>query len=121
MTGVGSRKGISVARTTLDGRSVKSTNKSMMTGRSMTTTGGGPRIDTGGESKGDVLDMLDPSVNKSVRFANEDEEGSDEFSDDGEAMEFDDDGKLLVGDDNDDNTKASGTQQRQLGATTETR
>lgn len=117
MTGVGSRKGMTVARSTMEGRTVKSTNKSTMTGRSTTTMGGGPRIDTGGESKGDVLDMLDPSVNKSVRFANDEDDDSNEFSDDGEAMEFDDDGKLLVGDDNDDddNTKASGVRQR--GAT----
>jgi len=116
MTGVGSRKGMTVARSTMEGRSAKSTTKSTITGWSTAATGGGPRIDTDGESKGDVLDMLDPSVNKSVRFANE-EEDSDEFSDDGEAMEFDDDGKLLVGDDDDDNTKVSGAKQRQKGAT----
>jgi len=119
MTGVGSRKALTVGRTTLDGRSIKSTNKSMISSRSSATFGGGPRIDTSAELKGDVLDMLDPSANKSVRFMDNDDNDEDsDFSDDGEAMEFDDDGKLLVVDDDDsDNiTKASsGIQKRPQG------
>merc|ERR1740136_243785 len=80
MTGVGSRKGLTVARSTMEGRSVRSTVKSAMTERLMATVGGGPRIDTIGEVKGDVLDMLDPSVNKSVRFLhNEDGDDDSDF------------------------------------------
>ena len=54
MTGVGSRKGLTVARSIMEGRSVTSTVKLAMTGRSMATVGGGPMIDTIGELKGDV-------------------------------------------------------------------
>jgi hypothetical protein len=52
----------------------------------------GPRLK---KDDGDVLDMLDPSMAKSVRFA---EEIDDYDSDDG-AMEFDDIGRLVVPDD----------------------
>lgn len=45
---------------------------------------------------GDVLDMLDPSMAKSVRFA---EEMNDDSDSDGGAMEFDDLGRLVVPDD----------------------
>lgn len=122
MTGVGSRKALTVGRTkTIDGRTIRSgvttTNKSMMSTRSAATAGGGPRIDTSTELRGEVLDMLDPAVNKSVRFMDVDDDNDDDgcdFSDDddGEAMEFDDDGKLLVADHDDDDdsgnmTKAS--------------
>lgn len=116
MTGIGSRKALTVARTAVDGRSIGGTNKSMKSGRtaaSMGGSGGGVRIDTGGELRGEVLDMLDPSANKSVKFIDEDEGEDSDFDDDGEAMEFDDDGKLLVGDDDDDTfggkTEVSGT------------
>ena len=41
--------------------------------------------------------MLDPKVNKNVRFAEEDDES--DFSDDDEAIEFDKSGKLVIGGD----------------------
>ena len=61
-----------------------------------TRTGGkqpGPRLK---KDDGEVLDMLDPSMTKSVRFAEEMDDSSDS---DGGAMEFDDHGRLVVPDD----------------------
>jgi len=81
-----------------DAKSVRSMAKSMASGKSMASTRStGPRIDTSGERSGDILDMLDPKVNKNVRFAEEDDES--DFSDDGEAIEFDKSGKLVIGGD----------------------
>jgi ribosomal RNA-processing protein 12 len=80
-----------------DGKSIKSTSKSMLSSKSTSTMG--PRLDTSGEKSGDILDMLDSNVNKKVHFAQGDE---NDFSDDDddEAMEFDGSGKLVVvGDD----------------------
>jgi len=60
-----------------------------------------PRIDLRAETDGEVIDMLDPSLAKSVRFL--DEHQDDEFSDDDDGvMEFDESGKLVIKDDFDD-------------------
>jgi len=78
-------------------------NKSYLSTKS--TTSVNPRIDIQDEMNGDVIDMLDSTVNKRIRFM--DNDGDSDFSeDDDEVMEFDDSGKLLVteafGDDDDE-------------------
>ena len=77
MTGAGSHKELTVVRSKMEGGSIRSTVKLAMTGRLMVTVGGGPRIDSIDEVKGYVLDMLDRSVNKSVRILH-DEDGDDD-------------------------------------------
>jgi len=76
--------------------SVRSMAKSAATAKS--TSSAAPRIKT--ERGGEVLDMLDPSVAKSVHFANdvtrnEFSDDDDDDDDDG-VMEFDDMGRLVV-------------------------
>ena len=76
-------------------KSVRSMAKSM---QSMKSTGtSGPRIDTSGEKRGEIFDMMDSKMNRNVRFQEENDDS--DFSDGGEAMEFDDNGKLLIGGD----------------------
>jgi len=73
--------------------------RSMVSSKTAATmaTASGPRIKA--EKGGEILDMLDPSMAKSVHFA--DEGGDSEFSDDGDdAMEFDDVGRLVIHDEN---------------------
>jgi ribosomal RNA-processing protein 12 len=91
---VGTRK--STKSMVIDGKSVKSSSKSMVSSKIASTMG--PRLDTSGEKSGDILDMLDSNVNKKVHFAQDhDDEFSDDYDD--EAMEFDGSGKLVVGGD----------------------
>ena len=76
--------------------SVRSMAKSAATAKS--TSSAAPRIKT--ERGGEVLDMLDPSMAKSVHFANdvtrnEFSDDDDDDDDDG-VMEFDDMGRLVV-------------------------
>jgi len=74
-------------------KSIKSSAKSMMSARSSATYG--PRIRA--EKAGEIMDMLDPAMAKSVHFA--DDVGTGEFSDDDDddgVMEFDDMGRLVV-------------------------
>ncbi len=92
----GSRKSMKSAMTMKSiAKSVKSMTKSMQSAKSTGTAG--PRIDTSGEKRGEIMDLLDSKVTKNVRF-NEEHDESD-FSDDGGAMEFDDSGKLVIGGD----------------------
>jgi ribosomal RNA-processing protein 12 len=102
-----------------DGKSIKSSSKSMLSSKSTSTMG--PRLDTSGEKSGDILDMLDSNVNNKVHFAQDDDTDFDD--DDDEAMEFDGSGKLVVGGDeyinfssnnkdNDDETEHIGKRQR---------
>ena len=77
---------------------IERSEKRSMAASSVATsrTGGkqpGPRLK---KDDGEVLDMLDPSMTKSVRFAEEMDDNSDS---DGGAMEFDDHGRLVVPDD----------------------
>ena len=72
------------------GRELAST---AMTGRTR-KTGNAPRLRS--ESNGEVMDMLDPKMAKSVRFA-EDDYSDDSDSEDG-VMEFDEMGRLVVHD-----------------------
>lgn len=74
-----------------------------------TTAGKGPRLRE--EKQGEVFDLLDASMTRKVRFANDEHDdddddwyGDDDDDDDGGVMEFDDDGRLVVpgGDDDDD-------------------
>jgi ribosomal RNA-processing protein 12 len=67
------------------------------TSRSHGKDAGGPRLVN--EKDGEVMDMLDPRMSKSVRFAEEVDEDSDP---DGGAMEFDELGRLIVHDDLED-------------------
>ena len=74
-------------------KSIKSSAKSMMSAKSTATSG--PRIRA--EKAGEIMDMLDPTMAKSVHFA--DDVATGEFSDDDDddgVMEFDDMGRLVV-------------------------
>ena len=113
----GTRK--STKSMTGDGKSIKSSSKSMLSSKSTSTMG--PRLDTSGEKSGDILDMLDSNVNNKVHFAQDDDTDFDD--DDDEAMEFDGSGKLVVGGDEytnlssnnkdkDDETERVGKRQR---------
>lgn len=62
-------------------------------------TANAPRLRV--EANGEVMDMLDPKMEKSVRFAEEDEFSYDSDSDAG-VMEFDEMGRLVVPDDSED-------------------
>ena len=74
-------------------KSIKSSAKSMMSAKSTATSG--PRIRA--EKSGEIMDMLDPTMAKSVHFA--DDVATGEFSDDDDddgVMEFDDMGRLVI-------------------------
>jgi ribosomal RNA-processing protein 12 len=62
-------------------------------------TANAPRLRV--EANGEVMDMLDPKMAKSVRIAEEDEFSDDSDSDAG-VMEFDEMGRLVVPDDSED-------------------
>lgn len=99
LTGTMSRKKMlsSIASQKSVAKSARSMNQSMRS--SKTATSMFPRIDTGGEKSGEILDMLDPKANKSVRFMDTQDDESEFSDDDGnEAMEFDDSGKLIIHD-----------------------
>jgi ribosomal RNA-processing protein 12 len=69
-------------------------SKAASTIASSRTLSEGPRLKD--DRDGEVLDMLDPSMSKSVRFAIDEESDDDS---DGGIMEFDDLGRLIVRDD----------------------
>ena len=97
MTGNLSRKKLlSIASQKSVAKSAKSMNQSMKS--SKTNASMLPRIDTGGEKSGEILDMLDPKANKSVRFMDNQDDENEFSDDDDEAMEFDDSGKLIIHD-----------------------
>ena len=75
-------------------KSIKSSAKSMMSAKSTATSG--PRIRA--EKAGEIMDMLDPTMAKSVHFADDVATGefSDDDDDDDGVMEFDDMGRLVV-------------------------
>jgi ribosomal RNA-processing protein 12 len=98
MTG-GSRKSmrsaVSQAKSLATSKYIRA--KSMMSSKS--TAGSGPRIDMSGETNGEVLDMLDASASKNVRFSQDDAD-SDYSDGDDDPIEFDDEGRLVIGEEN---------------------
>jgi ribosomal RNA-processing protein 12 len=89
MTG---RTGKSVRTAALEKKSMRSRAESTVA--TSRTKSEGPRLQN--DRDGKVLDMLDPSMAKSVRFAADDDDDGDS---DGGMMEFDELGRLVVPDD----------------------
>ena len=94
LTGKMSRKSILSAASMKSEKSGKSSKHSIYSSNSTATHV--PRIDTSGEKNGEILDMLDPRLSKSVRFEETHDDDSIGSDDDCEAMEFDEMGKLII-------------------------
>ena len=82
-------------------RSERKSLRSRATAASASTRKPSVRIQS--DANGEVLDMLDPSVGRSVRFADEDDD-MDGNDSDGGVLEFDELGRLVVHDDANDNS-----------------